>query len=319
MPQKTIPQSAYCFELPPPEFVASETEGAHVGEFTGMAYSGEVVTEHPFWEAVIFDVSSITIPDRIPALIQHDRGQRAGFCGLTITDNQIFVSNGVLINNRHGSDVFNESKAGFPWQLSVHISPGRIEEVRAGEKLFVNGAEITGPLYIFRDSLVRELSFTPTGADHRTEANAMSSDGDLLIFDEGDNMDTVEQLQEKLIAEQGKSTQFKADLDAAVVERDQFKADLDAANAKIDGINAAARKKEVQDLFTATGLEFTEESAAPYITMDATTFAAVGGTLRDKIKTGSEDDNADLFSSTVTGGDSSGSNSAVVDAMAASI
>ncbi|MFZ1574351.1 MAG: hypothetical protein WAT36_03760, partial [Chromatiaceae bacterium] len=49
-----------------------------------------------------------------------------------------------------------------------------VEEVQAGVAISVNGRDFTGPLTVFRQTRVRELSFTPTGYDHRTSARVLS-------------------------------------------------------------------------------------------------------------------------------------------------
>lgn len=112
--------------------------------------------------ATSFSTLPARAPERVPILIEHDRNQRAGVGSLTFgTDIRI---SGTLLPNEHGADIASESDVGFPWQLSVHIEPGRIEEVQPGQQVSVNGRTHSGPLTIFRDGLIRETSFTPTGA-----------------------------------------------------------------------------------------------------------------------------------------------------------
>jgi hypothetical protein len=46
--------------------------------------------------------------------------------------------------------------------------------VKAGATVEVNGRTFTGPINVFRNNTIREISFTPTGWDSQTSAVAMS-------------------------------------------------------------------------------------------------------------------------------------------------
>ena len=70
-------------------------------------------------------------------------------------------------------EVAKLSDEGFPWQMSVHIDPERVEKLSKNKTTFVNGQKVTGPANIFRNSKIREVSFTPTGMDDRTHAYVM--------------------------------------------------------------------------------------------------------------------------------------------------
>ena len=67
--------------------------------FAGVAYSGDAL---PTWDGqIIFDLSSITLPLKLPMLIGHDRGQRAGFAD-KFTIGKSFEVAGTLLKNQHG-------------------------------------------------------------------------------------------------------------------------------------------------------------------------------------------------------------------------
>jgi hypothetical protein len=134
----------------------------------GVAYSGDLV-RHPYFGAVIFDLSTTSAPDRVPLLVDHDRAQRAGVCSLTFGE-RIEIGEGSLFSNETGKAVAEDADAGFPWQLSVHIEPREIQYLSAGESTEVNGRKVEGPAAVFRHSLIRELSLTPTGVDSNTIA-----------------------------------------------------------------------------------------------------------------------------------------------------
>ena len=63
---------------------------------------------------------------------------------------------------------------GFPWQASVYVPPKAIERLEEGQTATVNGRTITGPGHVFRESSLREVTFTSLGADENTHAHALS-------------------------------------------------------------------------------------------------------------------------------------------------
>jgi hypothetical protein len=270
----TPPIEAFRFFAPAAE-VKAEVEGKR--RFSGVAYSGEVVTGHHYWTAVIFDLSSTKAAERTPVLIDHDRSQRAGVTKLSISDR--IVAEGELLPNTHGASLAADADAGFPWELSVHIQPGSIEKLEPGASAQVNGRTVTGPLHIFRNSQIRELSFTPTGADSGTSASVFS------ITSQEPAMDpNVTALQSQIDALKAQNEQFQAQITTLTAERDQFKADADAKAAEAAEAAATARKTEVATLFSQTGRTLSDDAAKPYLSMDATTFSAIATNERSLFK-----------------------------------
>lgn len=143
-------------------------------KISGVAYSGDVLA-HPFWGSVVFDLSTTTAPEKLPVLVEHDRARRAGVAKLSITPDRITIASGNLLPNATGAEVAADADAGFPWQLSVHIEPAEVQQLATGETARVNGRTVSGPAAVFRRSLIREVSFTPTGVDHNTNAAVFST------------------------------------------------------------------------------------------------------------------------------------------------
>ena len=130
MPEaKNMPSEAFRFATPAnfQEPVSNQDGDAVAGKFSGVAYSGDPVTRHWYWGTVAFDLTSTSAPGRVPVLVEHDRKQRAGFAALNITDHRIEIADGTLMDTTLGREIYAESKAGFPWQLSVDIHPGSVE------------------------------------------------------------------------------------------------------------------------------------------------------------------------------------------------
>ena len=250
--QITADNSKFLFAVTP-SLTASAEEGKQ-RTFSGVAYGGGKIEGHWYWGDVVFDISKITMSaERVAALIDHDRAQRCGYTtGYSTADNQFSVS-GVLLDNEFGNAVASESDQGFPWQMSVHLDPSRVEVIESGS-VQVNGQTFSAPITIFRDSKLHEVTFTATGWDSTTTAKAFSK-GD---NQEGDPMD-LQQAQARI-------TELEGQLTAVTAERDKF--------------SRAARTEQIKNLFSAIGREYKDDDA------DVLAFAAlpdVGFAATDKV------------------------------------
>jgi hypothetical protein len=298
------------------EAVAISTDGdgdSKKRKVRGVCYSGGLITGHWYWSAVIFDLSTTKAPERVPVLIEHDRSLRAGFASLSIGSN--ITCEGQLMDNEHGNAVASESDEGFPWQMSVHIQPGTIEEVQAGATVTVNGQTITGPAYIFKNNLIREVSLTPTGADPNTHAVAASlGAGGNAPNTEAKDMEKLDQLTAEVNA---LTTKFSA----LTAENEKTKADLAAAAARADAAEKALAERTKADRFATIKSTFaelgrkepTEAEVAPYLAMEEATFSAVVADLKAS-KPAAPDF---LFKAQATDGASVNNHQATIDRLAA--
>lgn len=254
---QNIPVEALRFGAPA-AFAAGE--GDELRRVEGVAYSGEVVTDHWYWDAVVFDLTGVEQAGRLPLLVDHDPGKRVGFTELAV-GGDIRLSNARLLKTAQGQQIAEEADQGFPWQMSVFIQPTRIERVQAGERVTINGREVVGPVTVFRASRVREVSFTPTGADHRTSA---------AVFNTGKG---VKEMPDDNVVELNKQVaKLSADLAAA-------NARADAAEGEVRAAKLSARTDKVKALFATMGREATPESMAPYVAMEESQFSAVSADL----------------------------------------
>lgn len=202
-------------------------------KFSGVANSGK-----PFnsgGELVIADLSDVSYKSNVPALLLHDRAQRAGFGQLSVKNNQLVVA-GTLLDNQYGQMVAQESDAGFPWQMSVHISAKSTQQLGQNETAVVNGQTVTGPMIVMKDCSVFEISFTPTGVDNETSAIALGDDGtSLTITQPNSQKETTMTLEEALEAIAAK------DLEIAALKKSN--GDLQKAN---DEMEESAKELEAQ-------------------------------------------------------------------------
>lgn len=273
---RKVPVAALRFDAAPVD-LSPATEAGQPRKFDGVAYSGGVIPNHFFWGNVVFDLATTKAPAKLPILVEHDRAQRAGVAKATI-GNDVRVS-GRLLANASGASVASDADAGFPWQMSVHIEPGRIEEVQPGAVVEVNGQALTGPLTIFRDSTIREASFTPTGADAHTSARVFAGADDTIEVPIAAIAASNEDLQMSQESDQ-RIAALEADLATAQAAITAANERADAAEAALAGLKASAREADIKALFAAIGREFTEDAAKPYRDLSAETFASVAADLR---------------------------------------
>lgn len=256
--QQFEPEEAnkYCFRVQPLD-VAPVTEGKQ-RTFSGVAYSGEPITDHWYWDRVIFDLASMQIKGRIPALLDHRSSQRAGAINDYQIDNATGLTvSGVLMSNEFGAQVAQDSDDGFPWQMSVRIEPTSIDEVKTGE-VIVNGKTYQAPITVFRGGRIREVSFCALGADDNTNAVAASHQPN-TFKPEDTTVTELEQAQAKIAELEAKNSELET-------QNQQFAKDK--------------REAEIAALATELGSEFSAEDAAEYAQLDDKAFAFTAKQLR---------------------------------------
>ena len=253
-------QNQYCFQLGQLNVNQAE-EGKKKRTFSGVAYSGEPITDHWYWDRVIFDLDSMQLKGRIPALLEHRSSQRAGAINTHSIDHQTGLTvSGDLMSNEFGVQVAQDSDDGFPWQMSVRIEPSSIEEIKADASVFVNGKTHQGPITIFRGGRIREVSFCALGADENTNAVAASHKPKSNQFNKEDT--SVTEL------EQAKAAQAKAEK-----ERDD-------AQAELKKFKSDKREEDIKVLETSLNKQFSAEEKKSYTDMDDATFSFMSQQLK---------------------------------------
>lgn len=249
----------YCFQVGNLNVDRAE-EGKKKRTFSGVAYSGEVITDHWYWDRIIFDLDSMQIKGRIPALLDHSTRQRAGAINSHSIDHQNGLTvTGDLMSNEFGTQVAQDSDDGFPWQMSVRIEPSSVEEIAADKTVFVNGKTHQGPITVFRGGRIREVSFCALGADDNT--NAVAASHSPKNFNQPEDTDVTELEQAK-----AKITELQGQVNTLTEQNKQFA--------------AAKRDAEISALAKDLGKEFSAEDIAEMKNLDDGAFAFSAKQLR---------------------------------------
>lgn len=244
----------------PYEFLASAdisplTDGKR--RLTGIAYAGGIITDHRSYDRVAFDLSSTTLATPIPLLCNHDHHCTIGVITTAIIDSAVHIESELFTGiDADADEVANKADAGMPWQLSVGIYPGEITELSAGTRVVLNGVTVEGPLIVFRNNRIREVSVVALGADSRTTTTVFNLHH-----------------QESPMSSQAESTDAQElTLQALQEENAQLK-------NIIAQFHAEQRTAQVKELFSVLGREYTEASAALYVTFTDEQFAALHADL----------------------------------------
>ncbi|WP_437226028.1 hypothetical protein SH661x_004368 [Planctomicrobium sp. SH661] len=148
------------------------SEPRKLRRFSMTAYTGGKLLLANFPFPVVVDLSGLRIPAKSrPILRDHDSGRIVGHTEtIEINGSSIRLAGIVSGSNDHAREVSESGDNGFPWQASIGASAQRMVFVDRGETVEVNGRKFTGPLYVARQSTLREVSFVALGADDQAIA-----------------------------------------------------------------------------------------------------------------------------------------------------
>lgn len=261
MTQKTnrFPRSAFQF-LAPASIERGAQDTVSDRQLTGVAYSGEIVTDHGYWNRLVIDLASIEVNTPIPLLCRHDQDDSIGVVTNANTGNGNLAIQALLFASADNEAAKIAAKAdkGFPWQLSVGIWPSSIEEVNPDVDITLNNRTFKGPLTIFRGGRVREISVCAIGADSRTSATVLNA-GDMIeipFTTHEDNTVKPEEAAQARIAElEAKLAQFEAKyIELSAIQPDPAKyVPVDAMKdlqAKFSELSTQVAEKEINELVT---------------------------------------------------------------------
>ena len=228
-------------------------------KFKGTAYAGGRVDGHWYWgrSGVVFDLDGIEIDKPAALLEEHFSSSRIGVVQAVDTNGKIDVS-GDFLTNAKAMEIVQDSDDGFPFQMSMMIDPGSIEEVSQGKTVTVNGQSFEGPIIVFRQNRIREFTICSTGADRNTSIKAFSGKANPNPTKEDTDVD--------LVQAQAKITELEGQINTLTEQNKQFA--------------AAKREAEITALSKDLGKEFSAEDITEMKNLDESAFAFSAKHLR---------------------------------------
>ncbi len=171
-----------------PDIIATETgdcmieagepsaDGGEVLPKLSMSvYNGGIIKVAGYPRRMVIDLAGMTIPASNPVYRNHSSERIVGH-GTTVNDGKSLKLEGVVSSDsQDAQDVVKLGKRGYPLQSSVGAQPFKIEAIKTGESVVVNGQTFFGPLDVVRKSKLREASVVDHGADDTTSTKIAAS------------------------------------------------------------------------------------------------------------------------------------------------
>lgn len=166
-------------KLSMPVDFAQDDEGDKGRSFLITAYTGQIV--EAWWRDIVIDVEGIKTKKKIPILREHYRDRVVGQGAAYKKDNTLFVSGPFSKKTKDAQEVLDLADEGYPWQASIGVRPKQVRVLESAKDTdTVNGKSVSGPLEIWAESQVGEVSFVSLGADDETAAISMTEDTDTV-------------------------------------------------------------------------------------------------------------------------------------------
>lgn len=138
--------------------------------FTSTFYTGGALNINGWDLPVVVDLAGLEFGNVLVANLDHDSSKRVGNFAVA-NDGKTLVANGTASASTPARDeVVNSAADGYQWQSSLEVNPKKVEEVKAGKTVEVNGQTFSGPLYVTRKGVLKGFAFVSHGADDNTSA-----------------------------------------------------------------------------------------------------------------------------------------------------
>jgi hypothetical protein len=173
----------------------TETILNEAGEVTSVkfeGYSGDAVNlgDYGFDAPVVYDLSGMDTPKVVPLMYKHY--QEIGHTTNVANDGSKLDGDGILsIPNTTSKEVGQGMKNKFPYQASMGLTVSdrrKIDYTSKGE-VRVNNRVFQGPIYVVRNSKLKEMSVTPFGRDGNTSFKFVNED-DLMAIKNSESTPT---------------------------------------------------------------------------------------------------------------------------------
>lgn len=226
--------------------------------FDAEVYSGGRIDNHYYWgrSGVVIDLQGLQLKSKIGLVEEHFGGKRVGVATSYDVSTK-FRAKGHFLSNPKAKEIVQDIDEEYPFQMSWWADPESIEEIGPGKTIEVNGQIFTGPLHVFRNVRVHEITICGVGADTQTTIEAFS----------------------------GKPQTQPEDTDVTELEKAQARIkELETKNSELETQNkqfaAAKREAEITALGKDLGKEFSAEDITEMKMLDDSAFAFSAKQLR---------------------------------------
>ena len=146
-------------------------------QFSMVAYTGASMTVRGFGHPVVVDLAGVDISrQQIPVRMDHNVSFGVGHTSvIEVADNKLLAKGLISRDTSWARDVAKSGSNGFPWQASIGAAVIKTEFIACGQDVKVNDQNFTGPIYVIRQSMLKEISFVDSGADSLTSAKVVAS------------------------------------------------------------------------------------------------------------------------------------------------
>lgn len=148
-------------------------------EWSMVANTGKAMQR--WWGELMLDLDGAKFRQKVGLLLDHSTDQRLGYSTEVRRTPRGLEAKGRLLDNEHANLVLKESQQGFPFQASLMAVASRVQVLDEGEEATCNGQTVQGPVAIFREWNLRELTLTVLGADDDTATEAFATNGETEI------------------------------------------------------------------------------------------------------------------------------------------
>ena len=153
---------------------AADTKAVLGQRFNILAYGGGPIAQ--YWSEVplVIDISASSVANVFPILQHHSTFRIIGHATEAVTTSRTFGLDCVVsVPSAAAFEFVRAARAGFPWRASVGASVISRREVKAGEKVKVNGRDFIGPIVIVGAHFF-ETSILPLPADDETSVSLLA-------------------------------------------------------------------------------------------------------------------------------------------------
>lgn len=145
-------------------------------KFSMIAYNGGPLTVAYWPFPVVIDIAGLKAKARVPILFAHSTYQVLGqSTAVTKSAAKVELAGVITGEDEFTQGVVAHARNGYVWSASVGVWPLKVMEVKAGATVAANGRTFTGPLYLFKQSELHEVSILPIGADRDAETRIAAS------------------------------------------------------------------------------------------------------------------------------------------------